>query len=146
MVSATAFHWIDPDVGWVKAAQLLRPGGWLAIIGAREVYDEPFGSAVRNLYVRRGDGGAWVDRSRRPAEALAATGLFDPAVERSAAERDTLRADMVIGLEHTRATTLNFDDDTRSVFRAELWELLAGRPEIGLERQTTVTMARVRRS
>jgi len=146
VVSATAFHWIDPDVGWAKAARLLRPGGWLAVIATREVYDEPVGSAVRNLYVRLGDDGAWVDRSRGPAEALAATGLFDPAVERSAAERDTLPAVTVVGLEHTRATTLHFDDGTRSVFRADLRELLAGRPEIGLERQTTLTMARVRGS
>jgi len=30
--SATAFHWIDPKVGWAKAARLLRPGGTLALI------------------------------------------------------------------------------------------------------------------
>jgi len=30
--SATAFHWIDPGVGWAKAARSLRPGGTLALI------------------------------------------------------------------------------------------------------------------
>lgn len=30
--SATAFHWIDPQVGWAKAARSLRPGGTLALI------------------------------------------------------------------------------------------------------------------
>lgn len=30
--SAAAFHWIDPDVGWGKAARLLAPGGTLALI------------------------------------------------------------------------------------------------------------------
>ncbi len=30
--SATAFHWIDPQVGWAKVARLLRPGGTLALI------------------------------------------------------------------------------------------------------------------
>lgn len=30
--SATAFHWIDPKVGWAKAARMLRPGGTLALI------------------------------------------------------------------------------------------------------------------
>src|SRR5437868_4826158 len=25
--SATAFHWVDPAVGWAKAARILRPGG-----------------------------------------------------------------------------------------------------------------------
>jgi ubiquinone/menaquinone biosynthesis C-methylase UbiE len=30
--SATAFHWVDPAVGWAKAARLLRPGGVLALL------------------------------------------------------------------------------------------------------------------
>jgi ubiquinone/menaquinone biosynthesis C-methylase UbiE len=29
--SAAAFHWVDPAVGWSKAARLLRPGGVLAL-------------------------------------------------------------------------------------------------------------------
>lgn len=38
--SATAFHWIDPTVGWRKAAELLRPGGLLALLSHRGVADE----------------------------------------------------------------------------------------------------------
>jgi len=30
--SASAFHWIDPDVSWEKAAGVLAPGGTLALI------------------------------------------------------------------------------------------------------------------
>jgi SAM-dependent methyltransferase len=30
--SAMAFHWVAPDVGWSKAARVLRPGGLLALI------------------------------------------------------------------------------------------------------------------
>jgi ubiquinone/menaquinone biosynthesis C-methylase UbiE len=30
--SASAFHWIDPNVSWRKAARLLAPGGTLALI------------------------------------------------------------------------------------------------------------------
>jgi SAM-dependent methyltransferase len=30
--SASAFHWIDPDVSWAKAASALVPGGTLALI------------------------------------------------------------------------------------------------------------------
>ena len=32
VVSATAFHWIDPGVAFPKAARLLRPGGFLALL------------------------------------------------------------------------------------------------------------------
>ena len=31
IVSATAFHWVDPDLGLAKAARTLRPSGWLAL-------------------------------------------------------------------------------------------------------------------
>jgi ubiquinone/menaquinone biosynthesis C-methylase UbiE len=30
--SATAFHWVDPSVGWSKVARILRPGGGLALL------------------------------------------------------------------------------------------------------------------
>ena len=30
--SAQAFHWVDPDVGYAKAAQALKPGGQIALI------------------------------------------------------------------------------------------------------------------
>lgn len=30
--SASAFHWVDPDVGWRRAADALAPGGTLALI------------------------------------------------------------------------------------------------------------------
>lgn len=32
LVSATAFHWVDPSVGFTKAASLLRPCGTLALM------------------------------------------------------------------------------------------------------------------
>ena len=38
--SATAFHWVDPAVGWSKVARLLRPGGTLALL-AHTIEFEP---------------------------------------------------------------------------------------------------------
>jgi SAM-dependent methyltransferase len=32
VVSATAFHWIDPNLSYAKAAELLSKGGWLALV------------------------------------------------------------------------------------------------------------------
>jgi hypothetical protein len=31
VAAATAFHWVDPDVGYLKCASLLRAAGWLAL-------------------------------------------------------------------------------------------------------------------
>lgn len=37
--SATAFHWIEPKVGWARAAGLLAPGGVLALLQNCDVWD-----------------------------------------------------------------------------------------------------------
>ena len=40
LFSATAFHWIEPEVGWARAASLLAPGGVLALLQHCDVWDE----------------------------------------------------------------------------------------------------------
>jgi SAM-dependent methyltransferase len=37
VLSATAFHWLDPDVRMTKAADLLRPGGSLGIVSTHHI-------------------------------------------------------------------------------------------------------------
>jgi 2-polyprenyl-3-methyl-5-hydroxy-6-metoxy-1,4-benzoquinol methylase len=50
IVSATAFHWVDPDVGLAKAARLLQPSGWLALLTRGERYDELLRSSLQRLW------------------------------------------------------------------------------------------------
>lgn len=38
--SATAFHWVEPEISWSKAASLLEPGGILALLTHIVVRDE----------------------------------------------------------------------------------------------------------
>jgi protein-L-isoaspartate O-methyltransferase len=33
VVAASSWHWVDPAVGWRRAHDVLRPGGWLAMLG-----------------------------------------------------------------------------------------------------------------
>jgi SAM-dependent methyltransferase len=33
VVAASAWHWVDPSIGWRRAHNVLRPGGWMALIG-----------------------------------------------------------------------------------------------------------------
>lgn len=33
LVGASSWHWVDPAVGWPKAHHVIRPGGWMALIG-----------------------------------------------------------------------------------------------------------------
>lgn len=33
MVAASSWHWVDPSIGWRRAHELVRPGGWMALLG-----------------------------------------------------------------------------------------------------------------
>jgi SAM-dependent methyltransferase len=54
MLSATAFHWIDPAVRVAKSADALRPGGTLATIDTYHVAGgtEPFFAEAQDCYER----------------------------------------------------------------------------------------------
>lgn len=48
LVAASSWHWVDPSTGWRRAHEVLRPGGWMALLahvvvrrpGEPEVYAE----------------------------------------------------------------------------------------------------------
>jgi ubiquinone/menaquinone biosynthesis C-methylase UbiE len=144
IISAAAFHWIDPEVRFVKSARLLRPGGWLALLGNDERYDDPLGTALTGMWIARSDtGGAWVTQAA-DAEVIASTGLFGEAVCRTCTERITRPADVVIGVENTRATSLSWPEEMRREFTEELRQRLGSQAEVRLTLRTTVTMAPAR--
>ena len=33
LVAASSWHWVDPAIGWRRAHDVLRPGGWIALLG-----------------------------------------------------------------------------------------------------------------
>jgi ubiquinone/menaquinone biosynthesis C-methylase UbiE len=143
VISSAAFHWIDPEVAFSKSARLLRPGGWLALLGTEERYDDPLGAALDALWITHGDtGGAWQRRPSDP-EAVAATGLFGTPVCLADDHRATLRPDDVIGLESTRATFLGWPPDNQNHFAERLRHLLSAQPVVQLTRHTSVTMAQL---
>lgn len=144
VVSATAFHWIDPDVAWSKTARQLRPGGWLAVLSTGEQYEDPFGAALLALWIgHSSDGGAW-SRETKPtvAELMVESGCFDTPIVRTHSEQRTLPSEAVIGLEQTRATSLSYDEPVRRSFEEHLRDLLAPTTEVRLQQATSLTMAR----
>ena len=144
IVSASAFHWIDPGVGLVKAAQLLRPGGWLALLSTGERHPEPLQSRLRELWVKYSrQSGDWTDR---PAwlTALREDGLFGPTVETSHARTIRLPAETIIGVERTRATFLSFGEQDQVSFTADLTALLKPGSHVDLVQETFLAMAAVR--
>jgi SAM-dependent methyltransferase len=145
VVSATAFHWIDPEIKFSKSARLLRPGGWLALLAIGERYDDPLNAALHAMWAARNEDEAW--SARKPpsnADAIAASGLFDQPVERTHQRRTSVAAGTVIGVENTRATSLSWSDDVREEFTGELRSQLGSLAEVPLTLHTSLTMARVR--
>ena len=45
LFSATAFHWLDPEIAWHKAASHLEPGGLLVLLTHIGIEDERFAEA-----------------------------------------------------------------------------------------------------
>jgi SAM-dependent methyltransferase len=91
VVSATAFHWLDPEVRLDRVAAALRPGGALAVVTTWHVAggDEAFFAAAQRCYERFMPGTPTGERlrpaSRIPSEAateLARDPRFDPVVTR----------------------------------------------------------------
>ena len=51
VMSATAFHWVSPEVRYVKAAQALAAGGWLALFWNMEAEEESvLGQRIQAVY------------------------------------------------------------------------------------------------
>jgi SAM-dependent methyltransferase len=90
--AATAWHWIDPARGYRRAAELLRPGGYLAIWGQAHVFPDggdPIFRELQDVYDEIGEGLRPGECYQRPGELpdsradIEASGLFtDVAVRR----------------------------------------------------------------
>jgi SAM-dependent methyltransferase len=91
VVSAQAFHWIDPAIGYPKAHAALRSSGWLALIWnlfpgcedpVHRALDEVYRSCVPRLARDSGES-SLEQRVDRTLREIRASGLFDePTVRR----------------------------------------------------------------
>lgn len=84
--AATAWHWLDPSVRYQKAADALKPHGYLALWGAGHVVPrdgDPFFEELQEIYDEIGESlppGATVPRPQElddDRDEIEATGLFE---------------------------------------------------------------------
>jgi SAM-dependent methyltransferase len=89
LCSGSAWHWIDPAVGVVKAARLLRTGGRFCLFWNVAHYDDAIEDVLHRVFDQHGPG-IWIGSCARgaplaePAElaAVRASGLFDEPTQR----------------------------------------------------------------
>jgi ubiquinone/menaquinone biosynthesis C-methylase UbiE len=85
VAAAQSWHWIAPNIRFVKAAEALAPGGSLAVFGSAPIeVPSPLREALRDIYLRRAPelGGRPPERSYLPDGPFAAyfeqSRLFGP--------------------------------------------------------------------
>ncbi|MBA3653683.1 MAG: class I SAM-dependent methyltransferase [Actinobacteria bacterium] len=86
--AATAWHWVDPNVRYLKAAEVLEPGGYLALWNAGHVFPrdgDPIFVELQRVYDEIGEGmppdTAWPRPQELPddRDEIEASGQFDVA-------------------------------------------------------------------
>jgi len=127
LVAAASWHWVDPSIGWRKAHAVIRPGGWMALLGnvvvrrpgEPEVYAETadlherfspgnpdWGDPPFEDEVRATDEG-WGPPNEPPA------GLFGPTIVRWHATGQWFDGDGFADLLRTTSLYRRLDPDVR---------------------------------
>jgi SAM-dependent methyltransferase len=132
-VSMSAFHWIDPDVGFAKLQRLLREDGWIALGGKVHVWPEggdPFWGDVQEDY----DAVVPHPANRQPPrpedvddlrETIEASGHFRFVTSRSYPRELVYTADEYLDVIGTYSANI----DLESARREELFERIHRRIE-----------------
>lgn len=155
LYAATAWHWVDPAVGYPKAADVLEPGGHLALWKATHVFPvdgDPFFEEIQEVYDEIGEAlppGATLPRPQELGDDRAeieASGLFE-VVEVGQYDWETAYdADGYIDLLNTFSGHIAMEEPNRRHLYAEIRRRLAARPDGRLRRHwgAVLHVARVR--
>jgi SAM-dependent methyltransferase len=141
--AATAWHWVDPAVGYRSAWRALRPGGHLAFWSATHVFPDggdPFFRELQDVYDEINEGlppGHVWPRPGELAEQTAeieASGLFDVTHVRQFDWERVYDAEGYIGLLNTFSGHLSMADWQRERLYGEIRRRLGERPDGTLRR------------
>jgi SAM-dependent methyltransferase len=124
VMSATAWHWIDPAVGYGKAAAALRPGGALAIFRYHHIAGGDHGFFKRSQpcyerYALDPDPNfelPTADEIEADTEALVGSGLFDEPYVRTYEVEETFTRRRYVDLLATFSNHLQLDPERRDLF------------------------------
>jgi SAM-dependent methyltransferase len=135
--AATAWHWIDPDVRYLKARELLKPGGHLAFWEAAHVFPhggDPFFREIQDVYDEINEGTPPPAGFATPGELadsaaeIEASGLFTDVAVRRFDWEIRYTAESYIRLLDTFSGHIAMADWQRDRLYGEIRRRLAARP------------------
>jgi SAM-dependent methyltransferase len=141
--AATAWHWIDPAIGYQLAWRRLRPGGHLAIWGAWHVFPangDPFFRELQDVYseigIGVGEGNWYFAPGENPDNraAIEASGLFSVVDIRYFDWEIRYTAEEYIALLGTFSSHIEMADWQRDRLFSEIRRRLAARHDRTLRR------------
>ena len=141
--AATSWHWVDPTVRYQKAADVLAPGGHLAVWGAGHVlpYDgDPFFEELQDIYDEIGESLPPDRVEPRPQELaddrdeIESSGLFDVVTIGQYDWETVYDADGYIDLLNTFSGHIAMEEWQRDRLYGEIRRRLSQRPDGRLRR------------
>lgn len=123
VMSAAAFHWIDPNVRWQKSAAALGTDGYLAILGYRHADggDREFLEQIHECYQKYMPGKEPLIQSPTPADCqpdlvseLEASGLFCPGEIRTQVTEETYTSEQYLNLLSTFSDQIILEQSARA--------------------------------
>lgn len=137
--AATAWHWTDPEVRYRKAADLIKPGGYLAVWGAGHAFPAGFDPFFTDIQAVYND----IDAANVPAEwpppppeqetgreaEFAQSGLFTPIAFRRYVWALRYTADEYIALLNTFSGHIAMEPANRDYLYGEIRRRLGERPD-----------------
>ena len=141
--AATAWHWIDPAVRYLKAHSLLRSGGHLALWSTTHAFPDgfdPFFTEIQSVYEAIGEShdGGWPppppEQVPDQAAEIEASGLFGDVRVRRYLWETRYTAEEYIALLDTFSGHIAMESVKRDFLYAEVRRRLADRPDTQLRR------------
>lgn len=135
--AATSWHWVDPAVGFAKAAEVLRPGGVLAVVTTHHVAPvgagDPFFAAVQPVYEAVGEArdGALLPPDRIPdlTREMTVSGLFVPVGSRQYVWEASYSVAEYLDVLLTYSGHRAMEPHDRALLFEQVREIVAARPE-----------------
>ena len=132
VVSASALHWVDPNVRFEKSAEALLPGGSLTIVHVHHVIGGTpgFFEDTQSYYLKWGLSDDPFFRPLAPAEVPTMFPELEHLPQFSAVERHQFEiprahsAESYVGWLNTDSLILTLDEDSRRGFLHDIYQLI----------------------